>query len=169
MRSAKLLIAVVLVVIFLSAAADAGKVRIPEGTELKIRFDSVIQVNSGKLQPGIILSIYLADDIKVGGKTIIEAGAEGTAKVEEITEASRPGKPGFIKVSFVDLGTKGKYRITGNGSIKLSGSTEAEGKSRKLLSWLFILGVFISGTDGEVDSALDYPATTAETIVLESN
>ena len=169
MNSVKSIIAAVLAVLFISTAVSAGKVVVPEGTELKLRFDSAMVVSSGKLQPGITLSIYLAEDIKVGGKTIIEAGAEGTAKVEEITESSRPGKPGAIKVAFVDLGTKGKYKTAEDAVIKLSGGVEAKGKSRKIVSWLFILGAFISGTDGEIDTTLDYPATIVETIILESD
>ncbi len=169
MKAVKSVIAAFLVVLFISTAVSAGKVVVPEGTELKVRFDSAMKISSGKLQPGITLSIYLADDVKVGGKTIIEAGAEGTAKVEEITDSSRPGKPGSIKVVFVDLGTKGKYKTTDDAVIKLSGGAEAKGKSRKIVSWVFILGAFISGTDGELDTTLDYPATIVETIILESD
>ncbi|MBN2183974.1 MAG: hypothetical protein JW746_01470 [Candidatus Krumholzibacteriota bacterium] len=168
MNRLKSITAVVLVVLFVSTAVNAGKVVVPEGTELKVRFDPAMQISSGKLQPGISISIYLAEDVKVGGKTIIEAGAEGTAKVEEIIDSSRPGKPGAIKVAFVDLGTKGKYKTAEDAVIKLSGTVEAKGKSRKIVSWLFILGAFISGTDGEIDTTLDYPAKIVETVVLES-
>ncbi len=168
MRMAKSIIAAFFVVLFISTAASAGKVVVPEGTDVKVRFDPAVGVSSGKLQPGITISIYLADDVKIGGKTIIEAGAEGSAKIEEIKEASRPGKPGFIKVAFVELMTKGKYSTADGEAIKLSGTVEAEGKSRKLVSWLFILGAFISGKDGEIDTSLDYPARIVETIVLES-
>ncbi len=168
MKVLKSAIAVILAVLFLSTAATAGKVVVPEGTEVKVRFGEGVEVSSGKLQPGITLSIYLAEDVKVGGATIIEAGAEGKAKVEEIKESSRPGKPGSIKIAFVELGTKGKYKTAGDAVIKLSGGVEAEGKSRKLVSWLFILGAFISGTDGEVDTTMDYPAKIVETVVLES-
>ena len=86
MKVLKSAIAVTLAVLFLSTAASAGKVVVPEGTDVKVRFGEGVEVSSGKLQPGITLSIYLAEDVKVGGATIIEAGAEGKAKVEEIKD-----------------------------------------------------------------------------------
>lgn len=169
MKPIKVTAAALLFVFVSSAGAFSGKVVLPEKTEIKVKFDSALQINSGKLQPGLTLSIYLAEDIKVGGITIVEASAEGTAKVEEIVEASRPGKPGKITVAFSELGTKGKYRTAKDAKIKLAGSIEREGKSRKLLSILFIFGLFIKGSQGEIDTAQEYTATISETIVLESD
>jgi hypothetical protein len=168
MKAVKLTAAMVLLVSLLSAGAAEGKVVLPEGTEIKVKFDPSVMVRSGKLQPGIILSIFLAEDIKIGGKTIIEAGAEGKAKVEEIVEAARVGKPGYIKVSFIDLEPKGEYKTISGERIKLAGTVEGKGKSRKVLSILFILGLFIKGSPGEIDNAQEYPASISETVVLDN-
>ncbi len=169
MRKRNLLVVAVLLVSLLPAGAFAGKVVLPEETAIKVKFDPAIKINSGKLQPGLTLTIFLAQDVKIGGATIIEAGAEGTAKVEEIVPASRPGDPGKIKISFVDLGTKGKYHAADNARIKLGGFVENEGKGRKLLSWVFVLGLFIKGSQGEIDNMLEYPAIIKETTVLETS
>ncbi len=116
------------------------------------------------------MKIVLAEDIKIGGKTIVEKGAGGTAVVEEAVKASKPGKPGKIKVTFFDLETKGDYKAAAlNGKIMLAGSVSDEGGGRKIISWIFILGLFIKGGQGEIDTALDYTATVAESIILESN
>ena len=53
MKVLKPAIAVILAVMFLSTAASAGKVVVPEGTEVKVRFGEGVEVSSGKLQPGI--------------------------------------------------------------------------------------------------------------------
>ena len=160
---------IALIVFFSSSEIMAGKVVLPEGTGIKVNFEPSMEVKSGKLQKGVTLVIYLAEDIKVGGKTIVEAGAEGLAKVENAVESSRPGKPGQIVVKFVELGSKGKYNTLNDAKIKLAGSIDNQGKGRKLLSWLFIFGLFIKGSQGEIDTSQSYMATIAETIVLESN
>ncbi|MBU8920735.1 MAG: hypothetical protein KOO63_02635 [Bacteroidales bacterium] len=150
------------------AASFAAKVVLPEETEIKVKFDPAMMIDSGKLQAGVTISIYLAEDIKIGGKTIIEAGAEGTAKVEEAVSASRRGKPGMIKIAFVSLAPKGAYAAADGEMIKLSGAIENEGGSRKLISWIFIAGLFIKGQQGTIDTALEYPAMIGETIILKS-
>ena len=169
MRKLGIILFVALVVFMVPAASFAGKVVLPEDTEIKVKFDPAMMVDSGKLQAGVTISIYLAEDIKIGGKTIVEAGAEGTAKVEEAVSASRPGKPGMIKIAFVALAPKGAYSAGDGEMIKLAGVAADEGKSRKFVSWLFIAGLFIKGQQGAIDTALEYPATISETIILKSD
>jgi hypothetical protein len=158
----------IIVGLMLSNTAFAGKVQLTKDTQLKVKFDSPKRISSGSLQKGEDVAIYLAEDFKIGGETIIEAGAKGTAKVKEVVKASRPGKPGKIAISFVSLGSKGAYKAAGGKEIKLTGSIGDDGGGRKILSWLFILGLFIKGGQGQIDTALEYPATVAETIILES-
>lgn len=168
MKAVRLIALMILFSSLLAAGVANAKVVLPEGTEIKIKFDPAVKVHSGKLQPGIILTILLAEDIKIGGKTIIEAGAVGKAKVEEIVEAARVGKPGYIKVSFMDLEPKGGYKTISGENIKLAGVVEGKGKGRKVLSLLFILGLFIKGSPGEIDTAQEYPASISETVVLDT-
>ena len=169
MRKALLAGLAILAMIAVPAAVFAAKVIVPEGTEIKVKFDPAEKVNSGKLEKGATVKIVLSEDIKIGGKTIVEKGAGGTAVVEDAVKASRPGDPGKIKVTFVELDTKGDYKAALNGKIKLAGSVSDEGGGRKILSWIFIFGLFIKGGQGEIDTALDYTATIAESIILESN
>lgn len=166
----KLKFAVVIIVIFslVPVCLRAAKVVLPEDTEVKLKFGSVIKVNSGMLQEGLEIPVLLAEDIKIGGKTIVEEGAEGKAKVTEIERASRPGDPGYIKISFTALGTKGDYKTDSGGMIKLSGEVENRGKSRKILSWVFILGLFIKGGEGEIDVSQVHTAKVEETVILKT-
>jgi hypothetical protein len=158
---------IVLVVMLLVSAAYAAKVQVPEGTEVKIKFPSSIKISSGELGTGVPLLFSLAEPISVGGKVIIEKGAEGTAVVKESVKNGRGGKPGKIVVEFVDLATKGAFKTLDDSRIKLVGEVSAEGKGKKLLSYLFIFGLFIKGGQGELSNKDVYTAQVAESVILE--
>jgi hypothetical protein len=168
-KAAKLILLPVMLVFFM-AAGDiyAGKVVLPEGTEIKINFDPNMKISSGKLQKGIPLLVYLAEDVTIGGEVIIEAGAEGKAEVLEITPASKPGKPGHIKVGFIELSPKGKFIRADASTIPIMGEIEAEGKGKKLLSYIFIFGLFIKGGQGTIPTDAVYPAKIKETVIMQS-
>lgn len=167
-RQGLLVIFISLFVLAMVPHAYAGKVLLPEETEVKVRFDPNMKVNSGELQKGIPLLIYLAESIKIGGKTIVEEGAQGKAEVLEVRKASKPGKPGYIKVGFVELEPKGEFAALDESKIQLSGEAEAGGKGKKLLSYLFIFGLFIKGGQAELPSDTVYTAQIKETIVMQS-
>ncbi len=167
-KNIKLIGLALLLISCLSAGEAAAKVRLIKGKEIKVKFKSGIVLKSDKLQQELEVPIYLAQDIEVGGETIVEAGAEGKARVVEIVESSRRGKPGHIKIAFMELGTKGKYRTANNEMIKLDGIVGGDGKSRKWLSWIFIFGLFINGSEGEIDNTQEFTATIKETIGLDA-
>ncbi|MFO7914562.1 MAG: hypothetical protein R6U43_02590 [Candidatus Krumholzibacteriales bacterium] len=167
MKKFRLTVVALAILSMIPVAASAALV-LPEETEVKVRFDPSIKVNSGMLQKGLELPIILAEDITIGGKTVVEEGAKGTAEVVEIEQASRPGDPGYIKISFTGLRPEGEYRTADGGMIKLSGAIENKGKGRKILSWLFILGLIISGKEGEIDTSQAYTAQVAETVILKT-
>ncbi len=169
MKKFELTVVALMVVCLLPAAVLAGKVVLPEDTAIKVKFGSSIRVNSGMLQKGLEVPIYLAEDITIGGKTIVEEGAEGSAEVLEMERASRPGDPGYIKLGFKELNTRGEYHTADGSMIKLAGVAENKGKSRKVLSWVFILGLFISGGEGEIDTSQVYPARVEETVILQTD
>jgi hypothetical protein len=154
-------------VLFLGVAAEAGKVMLPEGTQIKVRFPANVKISSGKLGAGVPLLFNLEESITIGGKAIVEKGAEGTAVIKEVVKASKPGKAGKIVIDFVDLQPKGAFKTPENAKIKLSGSITAEGKGKKLMSYLFIFGLFIKGGQGEISPNVSYTAQIAESIILE--
>jgi len=164
----KSVILMTLVALLIVPNAFGGKVQLPEGTEVKVRFDPEMKVSSGKLMKGIPLLIYLAEPIMIGGKTIVEEGSQGKAEVLEVREASKPGKPGYIKVGFVEIEPKGEYSTLDESNIKLSGEAEAEGKGKKLLSYLLIFGLFIKGGQAELPVDQVYTAKIKETIIMQS-
>lgn len=168
MRSVMLSVLMICLVVSLSVTAFGATVVVPKGTPVKVMFDAGKKIASGELEAGDTLSIRLVEDIKIGGKSIVGAGAKGIARVKEAIPSSKPGKPGKIEISFISLSASGEFRSKDGSDIKLAGTTKDEGGSHKLLSWLFILGLFIKGGQGEIDASQIYPATVGETIVLES-
>jgi hypothetical protein len=150
------------------APVVAATIQVAQGTEVKIVFAPEMKVISATLAKDIPLLITLAEPIVVGGKTIVEQGATGTAKVLEVEKASRGGKPGYIKVGFVELEPKGAYQSPEGAKIKLAGAVEHKGKGKKLLSYLFIAGLFIKGGEGAIPTGQTFTATVAESIILEA-
>jgi hypothetical protein len=169
MRKVWISLLVIAIAVMVPVGVFAGRVSLPKDlTKFNVRFDSKIPVNSGWVHAGDTLPIYLAEDYKMGGVTIIEAGAKGTAIVKEVVKASRPGKPGKLMVSFLDLSPKGSYQSKDGSNIMLSGEQTIDGGGRKILSWLFIFGLFIKGGQAEIDVARVHEVKVAEKITLES-
>ncbi len=152
----------------ISSSVFSATIQIPQGQEIKVQFAPGMTISSAYLTKDNPLVIYLAESIVVGGKVIVEKGAQGIAKVIEAEPAGKPGKPGYIKIGFVELETNGDYQPMDGSKIKLAGEVENKGKGKKTMSLLFILGMFISGTNGEIPSGDVYPAQVAEPIILQS-
>jgi hypothetical protein len=159
---------IALAIVLLAASLPAATIQLPRGTEVKVKFTTAAKVSSGNLAKDAPVLITLAEPVIIGGETLVEAGATGTAKVVEVKKAGSVGKPGYIKVAFVDLEPKGIYQTADKAKIKLSGEVENKGKGKKLLSILFIAGLFIKGGQGEIPADTVYTAKVAESITLES-
>lgn len=161
--------AVVLLMMVLAAPmADAGKVQLPEGKEIRVRFDPKMKISSGKLEKGIPLQIYLAEPIEIAGVVLVPKDAPGTAVVADVKKAGKPGKPGMIKIEFTELEPTGDFKSPEGEKIKLSGTIEKKGGGKKLLSYLFIFGLFIKGGEGAIDPNGVYTATVKEGLILEN-
>lgn len=167
-RPIAILTYIALVIIMGVVSVQAATIGLTKGTEVKARFAAKTKISSGVLNKDVPVLFTLAEPVVIGGKTIVDAGAQGTAKVVEIKKAGSAGKPGYIKVAFVDLEPKGEYASPEGGKIKLAGDIENKGKGKKFLSYLFIAGLFIKGGQGEIKADSVYTAQVAETIVLES-
>ena len=161
-----LLLAVV--VCFVSGNALAGKVAIDKGTKVEVRFDLGAKISSKTSLVGDTVAIKLSAPILIGGQVIVDEGAEGKAVVADIQKNGKVGKPGEITVNFVSLNAKGAFSVPGGGVIPLTGSITDRGKGKKILSILFIAGLLIKGGNGEIDTGVAYPATVAESVILEN-
>jgi hypothetical protein len=154
--------------ILIAGNSFAGKIMIPEGKEIKVRFDPNMEINSSNVSEGVPLLINLAEPIDIGGVIVVEKGAPGTATVVEVKKHGMVGKPGYIKIEFVDLEAKGEYQAPEGEKIKLSGFAEHKGKKKTFISILLGFGLLIKGGKGEISTTEYYTATVAESIILES-
>lgn len=156
------ILTVTLALVLLAQAAAGYDIMLPKGAKLKVKFDPSISIDSGNLEKGAIVKIFLAEDYVKHDVTLLKEGTEGTAEVTEVEKASRPGDPGMIKVTFVDLTPKGGCSLKGGDKVLLTDFVENKGKSRKFISWVFILGLFIKGGQGEIDTSAVYEAEVAD-------
>ncbi len=160
---------IVLSLLLGASVIEAARVQLPEGKTVTLRFAPGIKVTSGVYSKGDSIPVVLDQPIDIGGKIVVESGAKGTAVVVEAEKAGKGGKPGKIKVAFVSLQPKGSFTLAQGDAIKLTGETELyQGKGKKLLSYLFIFGLFIKGGQGEVPTDVPYEAKVAETVILQS-
>ena len=157
-----------LIFLFVATAAQAGTIQVPKGQVVKLRFPAEAKLSSKELSTGVPIACSLEEPIAIGGITVVEAGASATATVSDVQPAKKGGKPGYLKVEFTSLDPKGPYQLLTGDKIKLTGSKDATGKGRKLLSYIFIAGLFIKGTDAVLPTGQVYQAEVAEGVVLES-
>lgn len=168
-KKVKLTVVVIAIFLFMfTSLVSAGKVQIPKDKEISVVFPPSLKISSGVLGEGVQILFHLEEPIEIGGKVIVEKGAEGTAIVKESIKASKGGKPGKLVLEFVELSPNGDYKTSDGAKIKLSGTIIAEGKGNKIISYLFIFGLFISGGQGEIAPNVVYTAHIAEPIILES-
>lgn len=153
--------------LLLAATGQAARVQVPADTKINVKFPGNIKISSGELSEGIPILFELSSPIEIGGKVIVDKGTQGTAVVKESVKSGRGGKPGKITVEFQELMPKGTFQSADGSPIKLKGTVTAKGGGRKLLSYLFIFGLFIKGGQGEIPSNQVYQALVAESIILE--
>ncbi len=153
----------------LLSTAYAGQIALPKDTEIKVKFGADMQINSGNLEVGIPLLIYLAEDISMGGVVVIKAGTEGKAEVIEVIKASAPGKPGYIKVEFVELGVGDDYKTKSGNNIKLTGFVENQGKGKGIISKILIYGFFTGGSQGKINASQIYPAIVKDFEIMTND
>ncbi|MFH1700128.1 MAG: hypothetical protein ABIE07_06035 [Candidatus Zixiibacteriota bacterium] len=152
-----------------TALASGATLQLPQGTDVKLKFAPGIKISSGNLAAEVPIICYLAEPILIGGKTVVEEGAQATAKVAEVKPAGKGGKGGYIKIEFIEVETKGEYKTVDGSKIKLTGFIENTGKNKKTMSYLFIFGLFIKGSQGEINPNSIYTVKTAGSTILESN
>jgi hypothetical protein len=142
-------------------------VLLPAGTELQVVFEQ--DVSSKYVKPGDLVPIRLKGAIDFGGIEVVKDGATGSARVKSVKPAGKPGKAGRVEVELLELEPKGAYQAEDNAKIELKatdGTIVAEGKGRKFLSWLFIFGLLIKGSEGVIAADVPFKATVKEDIVI---
>jgi len=158
----------------------ASDYQVVKGTRLEVIF--VDEISSGNHTKGQKINFELVKPVQFGGTILLmDSGTVGVAEVVEVEKASRPGKPGSISVKFLSIKPQGSYVLdesVADGIIQLKSDPfvsdsltapiTAEGKGRKLLSYLFIMGLFIKGGDAVIIPGEVYTVEVAAEVMFHS-
>jgi len=125
------------------AAAAPATIHVPEGTEVRVRFEDT--VTSKTAQAGDRFNISLDKDVDLGNGVIIPAGYRGIGEVLAVERHGFVGKAGNLSVTF-------DYIKVGDKRLHIRGSKGGEGKghlgSAVALTILFgPLGLLARGAD----------------------
>jgi hypothetical protein len=99
--------------------AWAQTVKVPEGTDIPIRFDE--KLSSKTNTEGDRFTITLVDEVKLPDGTVIPAGYRGVGEVTDAEKNGMLGKAGTLNVRF-------DYLKIGDVRLRLRGSKGSEGK-----------------------------------------
>jgi hypothetical protein len=161
------LIALLLLAISSLPVSGFAQVKLTKGTEVTVALEQ--DVSSKYAKPGDEVPIKLLEDIDIGGLVLVSAGAPGTARVKSVEPAGKPGSGGSITVELIQL-DPASYESMDGKAIKLEakdGPITAEGKNKKLLSWLFIFGLFIKGSDAVIPADQPITAVVTEDVFIQ--
>lgn len=100
-------------------AASAATIKVPEGTELIVRFDD--KLSSGTNTEGDQFSISLDDDVKLSDGTVLQSGYRGKGEVTAAKKKGFMGQAGELNVRLI-------YIRIGDEKVRLRASKGGEGK-----------------------------------------
>ncbi|RKX25374.1 MAG: hypothetical protein DRP47_09930 [Candidatus Zixiibacteriota bacterium] len=162
------LVTLVGLILISTSVVNSATIQIPKDTPVKVKFKQGLRITSGEFNKGSVIPITLAQPIDKNGIILVETGAEGTAQVVEIEKAGGNGKPGYIKIEFVDIKPKGAFSLREGEAIKLEGElVEAKGKGKGFFPWLF-LKFILKGGEAEIATDKVYEVKVAESAMMQS-
>jgi len=156
-----------LFVLALAASNVSADIQLPAGTEVKVAF--VQDISSKYVKPGDLAPLRLLEPIEVGGVTLVKEGASGTGRVVSVKSAGKAGSPGEMEIELVELEADGYFKTVDNKTIKIEavdGNLTAKGKGKKLLSYIFIFGLFIKGGEAVFTAGQPINAAVAEDVMI---
>lgn len=145
-----------------AAGAAPTSIRIPEGTEMLVRFDEGL--SSGRNSQGDKFSISLDDSVDLGGGVILPAGFSGRGEVTAAQKKGFMGQAGELNVRL-------EYIRVGETRIRLRASKGGEGKgavgATVALTVLFgPLGLLKRGHDIEITPGQTITAFVDQDVTL---
>jgi hypothetical protein len=144
--------------------ASAATVKVPEGTEMLIRFND--NLSSGKNSEGDTFSISLDDDVKLADGTVLKHGYGGKGEVTSAKKKGMMGQAGEMNVRL-------DYVRIGSTRVRLRASKGGEGKAAMgatiALTVLFgPLGLLKHGHDVEIKSGQTITAFVDQDAEIET-
>lgn len=158
-----------LIAFAVSGVVNAATIQILEGTPVKLKFKKDLKITSGAFKKNDIIPVTLDQPIDMNGIILVGAGAEGQARVVEVEKAKRGGKPGSIKIEFVEIKPNGKFNLSEGDAINLKGGQiEATGKKKGFWPYCFFKFI-LKGGEAEIETDKVYEVEVAETVLMQSN
>lgn len=107
--------------IFANTAA-AETVKVPEGTEFRVRLED--ELSSKTATEGDRFTVSLVDDVSLPGGVVLHAGYRGVGEVVNAEKSGRVGKKGQlnIRVNYLRVGEE-RIRLRGSKGSEGSGNT----------------------------------------------
>jgi hypothetical protein len=141
----------------------AGKILLPQGTPVRLVFDS--DVTSRTASVGDQIPLKLADDISFHGVLVAKKGAPASAIVIQVDKTGAGGLPGLLSFQVQSLNLNGV-------SVKLAGTAAREGEPKPPNAAVLIpvagpFFIFKHGTDAFISRGTPYTAfLSADTSVV---
>lgn len=104
------------------AAADAPKLVLKEGTDVKLKFAQDLSSKTAAEDDPV--NLVLDEDLKMGDVVVAKAGAKAVGTVTHVKKAGMMGKAG-------ELNMRLEYVIVGDARMKLRGTKGKEGQGKE--------------------------------------
>jgi len=156
-----------LFILVLAASNVSADIQLPAGTQVKVAF--VQDISSKYVKPGDLAPLRLLEPIAVGGVTLVKEGASGTGRIVSVKSAGKAGRAGEMEIELVELEPDGYFKTVDNKTIKIKtadGNLTAKGKGKKLISYIFIFGLFIKGGEAVFPAGTPVNAVVAEDVMI---
>jgi len=132
-----------------------------------VPLETVSTINSADVQAGQIIDFKVKNDIKVGDKVVIAAGAPAKGQVVRASRAKGLGKEGFIEVQI-----KTVTAVDGQEVLLTSGNLNQAGEDKQTLA--IVLGVLVcvlfltmKGKNAEVPAGYQVLPTVATNTTIK--
>lgn len=127
-------------------AAFADTVKVPEGTEFRVRIEDTL--SSKTSTEGDRFTISLTEDVKLADGTVLRAGYRGVGEVVNAQKSGRVGKKGELNIRL-------NYLRVGDERIKLRASKGVEGSANTgnlvaAIAFGGVFGLLVKGKSAEI-------------------
>lgn len=136
---------------------------LPRGTE--IRMETLRELNSNEAKVGDRFNLEVTEDVKLNGRTVIEAGTRGVGEVIVAKRKGMWGKSGKLETRLL-------YLEVGDQQIRISGVAGGQGKTGTAgvvasLAVVPIAGFFVTGTSAIIPPRTATVASLDEDIPVQ--
>ncbi len=144
-----------------------GRIILKAGTSVTLETTSL--VSSKLVSPGQTIELRVRNDVRIGNKVVIKAGAPAKAQVVRVQRAKALGKPGYLEIE-----ARSVTAVDGTEVPLSGGRIYVEGEEKQTLS--VVLGLFVcllfllmKGKDAEIPPGYTVSAQVASDVEINTN